>query len=354
MGQTTPFIGIYIPSAGETNYEQSFAAGLINIDQHDHSGGPNKGVPITNSGLADFSVTYDKLNSNVADPTTGIGTQGAPFQNRLEALGILKNLYALAVAAGTGFISMNGHVVAGRTFQNSSTVTWTNPDGIAGNPSAAFNIAGISPVTVPNGGTGRTSFTPYGVIVANTTATGALQQVSGLGTLGQSLVSQGAGAFPIWSNNFVQPTRPAFSARVNTNSGGITGNGAHYQIAFQETQFDQGGNFTTGSGALFTAPVAGIYYFNLALQMQANTSSSVDLLQVDFYLNGAQSGRRQPAYFKFDDLQDSSGFVSFTATLVLQLSASDTVYPVLTCFGSSGNTAVQVNTNTLFQGYLIC
>ena len=354
MGQITPNMGIYIPSAGETNYEQSFAAGLINIDQHDHSGGPNKGVPITNSGLADFSVTYQKLNANVADTTTGIGTQGAPFQNRLTTLGILNNLYALAVASATGFISMNAHVVAGRTFQNSSTVTWTNADGIAGNPSAAVNIAGLTPVAVANGGTGRTSLTPYAVLAGGTTGTGAMQQVSGLGTSGQVLVSQGAGALPIWANNFVQPTRPAFSARVNTNSGGITGNGAHYQIAFQEVQFDQANNFTLGAGSQFTAPSSGIYFFNLALQMQANTSSSVDTLQIDFYLNGAQQTRRQPSYFKFDDLQDSSGFLNFTSVLVLQLNAADTVYPVLTCTGSSGNTAVQVTTNTLFQGYLIC
>lgn len=194
MGQTTPYLGIYIPAAGETNYDQAWAAGMMNVDQHDHSGGPNKGVPISTSGLADFSVTYNKLNSNVADSSTGIGCQGPPFQNRLQALGVLQNLYVLANGGATGFVSMNGAVVNGRTFQNSSTVTWTNPDGIAGNPSAAFNIAGISPVTVANGGTGRTSLTPYALLTANTTSTGAVQQ-PGLGTAGQVFTSNGAGAF---------------------------------------------------------------------------------------------------------------------------------------------------------------
>jgi hypothetical protein len=214
MGQTTPNMGIYIPSAGETNYEQSFAAGMMNIDQHDHSGGPNKGVPIQTSGLADFSVTYDKLNANVADPTTGIGTQGAPFQNRLQALGILQNLFVAANGGAQGFISMNGAVVAGRTFQDSSTVTWTNPDGIAGNPSAAFNIAGISPVTVPNGGTGRTSFTnPYALITANTTTTGALQQPT-LGTAGQVFTSNGAGAFGSFQDLPTPPTQNVLTTSI--------------------------------------------------------------------------------------------------------------------------------------------
>jgi NOL1/NOP2/fmu family ribosome biogenesis protein len=31
MGQVTPNMGIYIPAAGETNYDASFAAGMINV-----------------------------------------------------------------------------------------------------------------------------------------------------------------------------------------------------------------------------------------------------------------------------------------------------------------------------------
>lgn len=211
MGQTTPNMGIYIPSAGETNYEQSFAAGMMNIDQHDHSGGPNKGVPITNSGLADFSVTYDKLNANVVDSTTGIGTQGGAFQNRLQLLGYLANLYALSLTPGVGFVVMNGGVSAVRTFQNSSTVTWSNANG-TGNPSASVNIAGLSPVVVANGGTGRTSLTPYALLTANTTSTGAVQQPA-LGTAGQVFTSNGAGAFGSFQD---LPTPPTDNVQIAT------------------------------------------------------------------------------------------------------------------------------------------
>lgn len=51
---------------------------------------------------------------------------------------------------------------------------------------------------VSNGGSGAASFTAYGVLLAGTTATGAFQNVSGLGTAGQALVSNGAGAAPSW------------------------------------------------------------------------------------------------------------------------------------------------------------
>lgn len=53
-------------------------------------------------------------------------------------------------------------------------------------------------VTVPYGGTGNTTFTAYSVITAGTTATGTFQNVSGLGTSGQVLTSNGAGALPSW------------------------------------------------------------------------------------------------------------------------------------------------------------
>ena len=203
MGQITPNLGIFIPSAGETNYEQSFAAGMMNIDQHDHSGGPNKGVPIQTSGLSDFSVTYDKLNANVVDSSTGIGTQGGAFQNRLQLLGYLSNLYALSLTPGVGFVVMNGGVSNVRTFQDTATVTWTNADG-TGDPTANVNIGGLSPVVVANGGTGRTSFNAWDIICGGTTSTDPLQQVSGEGIAQQYLGSNGPGVLPSWQ------TLPAF------------------------------------------------------------------------------------------------------------------------------------------------
>lgn len=210
MGATTPNIGIYIPAAGETNYDQAFAAGMINIDQHDHSGGPNKGLPIATEGLGNFSVTFDKLSPNVVDPMTGIGVSGA-FPNQLVILDPLKQIFQLAPASG--FITMDGTGAHVRTFVDSASITWTNADGVLDNPSASVNIAGISPVTVDNGGTGRTSLTPYALLTANTTATGTVQQPA-LGTAGQVFTSNGAGAFGSFQNLPVTPAQNMLIASV--------------------------------------------------------------------------------------------------------------------------------------------
>ncbi len=147
MGTTTPNIGIYIPSAGETNYDQSFLAGMMNVDLHDHSGGPNKGVKISTSGIDDGSITYPKLAPDITDTTTGIGQQGGGFANRLEILGILKNLYQLATASG--FVAKNGSVVEARTLQGTANqIAVSNPAGVAGDPTFSLPnplyIGGVS------------------------------------------------------------------------------------------------------------------------------------------------------------------------------------------------------------------
>lgn len=54
---------------------------------------------------------------------------------------------------------------------------------------------------VSQGGTGDTTLTAYAVLAGGTTATGALQQVSGVGTAGQVLTSAGASALPTWSSS---------------------------------------------------------------------------------------------------------------------------------------------------------
>lgn len=165
MGTTTPNIGIYIPSAGETNYDQSFLAGMMNVDQHDHSGATNKGVQIATTALADGSVTYPKLANNITDTSTGIGQQGGGFSNRLEILGILKNLYQLATASG--FIAKNGSVVEARVLQGTANqIAISNPAGIAGDPTFSLvnplYIGGISFDSGTNilGSYTKSSFTP--------------------------------------------------------------------------------------------------------------------------------------------------------------------------------------------------
>lgn len=137
MGTTTANIGIYIPDAGETNYDQSFAEGMNNIDAHDHSGGPNKGVPISGTGIADGSITKEKLATDVVSPLGGLAIDSLN-PNALIADGILNSLYKVT---GNGYLVKTGPTSTATreiTTGTSSRLTITNPDGVAGNTNIDF------------------------------------------------------------------------------------------------------------------------------------------------------------------------------------------------------------------------
>lgn len=65
----------------------------------------------------------------------------------------------------------------------------------------AGTFSGLAnPLTVPNGGSSASSFTAYRTLCGGTTSTGAIQVVSGIGSAGQALTSNGAGALPTYQS----------------------------------------------------------------------------------------------------------------------------------------------------------
>lgn len=72
------------------------------------------------------------------------------------------------------------------------------------------------PVSVDKGGTGNATLTAYAVMLGGTSSTNPMQQVSGVGTSGQLLTSNGAGLPPSWQS------KGAFNVQVFTASGTYT------------------------------------------------------------------------------------------------------------------------------------
>lgn len=280
MGQVTPNMSIYIPAAGETNYDSSFALGMINIDQHDHSGPPDNGVKLTSTSIADGSITFAKLAAGaqgVVDTTTGLIQQTAPFANRIALASVLSNIFNLNVPTPTaGFLSINGvsSAFAATLIGTSHQIAITNPTGAA-NP--VFSLTPIVSLT----------------------------------------------------------TQPAFSYSANSQSS-VTGNGAAYQVLFANMTFDQGSNV---SSSVFTVPANGdgIYEIGTDLQLIGMTSAMTDAL-LEIYVNGSSAAilfHLNPANI----FLTGPASWSFSGSRILKLSATNTVTIVLTISNGVGNTA---------------
>jgi hypothetical protein len=222
MGQNTPNMSIYLPAAGETNYDASFASGMVNVDQHDHSGAPNKGVQISTTSIGDGSITYQKLNANVADTTTGLGTDIGPNANKLITLGFLKSLFQ--IPGGTnGFVYKNGAAASARTFvPTANQIDITNPDGIAGAPvwsiSSPLNLPGALNVT----GGDVTISGPHNLsLTGNANITGNLATLAGGTITSAGLVTAHAGITFDSVNTLSAYTTGTFNMTFTTNGSSV-------------------------------------------------------------------------------------------------------------------------------------
>lgn len=118
-------------------------------------------------------------------------------------------------------------VLAGRAGGTNSYAVTLVPTTLGGNrtltlPDASGTIlqSGTA-VTVAQGGTGLTSATAYAVLCGGTTSTGAFQSISSVGTSGQVLTSNGAGALP----TFQTPAGlPSMNIVTGTTQTAVSGN----------------------------------------------------------------------------------------------------------------------------------
>lgn len=190
---------------------------------------------------ADVTVTLTDTNATQAARNLRLnltGTSGAARNLvlgsgcQIEKLYLINNTLADAVTVknttGTGiavpagktmFVFNNGtNVVDAVNYATSLTLGSALPIASGGTGStsttfvnAATNVTGTLPVA--NGGTGAASATAYAVQCGGTTSTGAYQSIASVGTVGQILTSNGAGALPTFQaagGGFASGTRMSF------------------------------------------------------------------------------------------------------------------------------------------------
>ncbi len=207
------------------------------------------GATITSSTAALLS------GSVVAAPVAGTDITNKTYVDSLFASGVDE------IIGTTNQVYANG--VAGTPV--SGNVTLSLPQDIALGSTPTFG--GLTLTSIPlgasSGGTGNNTFTAYSVICAGTTSTGAFQNVSGLGTANQVLVSNGAGALPSWQS--VPGVTPAALTKVDDTNVTLTLGGTPASALLQATSITAGwtGQLSLargGTNANLTASNGGIFY----------------------------------------------------------------------------------------------
>lgn len=141
----------------------------------------------------------------------------------------------LTVGGGDLALGANNLTMTGSIAATGSRVTkiWATDGEFTNAPTVSTNAvyyATGTDVVVADGGTGRSSATAYAVICGGTTSTAALQSIASVGTSGQILTSNGAGALPTFQTPATSGTVTSVAISVGTgmavDSGSpITGSG---------------------------------------------------------------------------------------------------------------------------------
>lgn len=152
------------------------------------------------------------------------GGTGADSSSFWRGDGTWRNAVQSITLAGANGIVITGTNPIGPVF-TSGTITITAPTYPPDFPGApTIIVVGIivtgswnaDTIQVPYGGTGNTTFTPFSVITAGTTATGPFQNVVGVGTLGQVLKSSDADALPVWGDIQINGTTNQIDVAAGT------------------------------------------------------------------------------------------------------------------------------------------
>lgn len=208
---------------------------------------------VGHGGTGDTTFTAFSVIAGGTTPTgalqnvSGVGTSGQVLTSNGAAM--LPTWQAAAssitIAGDTGSDTGSSFTISG-----GSTGLTTAVSG------STLDLGGT--LDVANGGTGDATFTAFSVITGGTTATGPLQNVSGVGTSGQVLTSNGAAMLPTWQNasgggivtldgNSGSATGSTVTVETAASSGSLNFSGAAATLTLNIV--DGSGNVALGSGA---------------------------------------------------------------------------------------------------------
>lgn len=202
------------------------------------------------------AVNYLGASAPLAVSSGGTGLATLTANNLLLGNGT-GNVQFVAPGTAGNVLTSNGTTwasSAGSTFV--SSVTATSPLSSSGGNTPDISL-GTVPVT--KGGTGVTSATAYALLAGGTTSTGSVQSLASVGTAGQLLTSNGAGALPTFQNApsaGVTSLTAGNSISVSASTGAVTVSysgsfnavGSYTIATINNAGASAGSNYSAGTG----------------------------------------------------------------------------------------------------------
>ena len=320
---------------GTGNFFMGIGAGNLTFNTGLASANVGYGLSVLSSLTDGSSNTAIGYNNSTLITTGGSNTALGP-----SALGFL--------VSGSSNIAVGS--AAGRNFTGAES---NNID------IGHLGVLGESGVTRIGTNGNQTSFYAAGIDGVNV---GSVSKVVTMASdqLGTATVTAGAGISVTPGANTItiaatgsNSALPAFVATLSSSVANVTGDGTDYTVAFNATLVNQGSSFNTGTGA-FTAPVTGLYSFNVNLYIQ-NVVAADTIGYAYFDIN---SGSLQYFFIdsNFANCADANGNFSVNASSDLPLTAGDVItvhFAVIGVLKTIGLAGAAASSGTRFSGYLV-
>lgn len=149
-------------------------------------------VKVTGQTGVSVAATEKKIlvsnGTDIVEATSYITAVG----NSLSLTTLTATSANITTATGTTFSATTMGAQSTTTFLGTSA----NITTLSGTNFSATSLTLTNALTVAQGGSGRATATAYAVLCGGTTSTGAQQSIASVGTTGQVLTSNGAGALP--------------------------------------------------------------------------------------------------------------------------------------------------------------